>query len=115
MRGRALIMICLLAALLSIPAFVSAEDGTTVAVVVDDSGCFVSGAKAGQVDPQIYCGTPGVAVQATISKSFDFASLNTVFMFILSESFKRFVITFCGILVGIGGILLSREHVTNVF
>ncbi len=114
MKGRVLFTICILAALLSIPAFVLAEDKSTVAVMVDDSGYFISGARAGQLDPEIYCDSPGVVVQTTVKNSFDFTGMNAVWIFILSEAFKRFVMTFCGILAVIGIFMLSREHVTNL-
>ncbi len=113
MKGKTVLLVCLLAVLCSLPAFAFAEDNT-VAAVVDDSGYYVSGAREGQVDPELYYEQPALAVQATVSHSFDFGALNDVFIFILSEAFKRFVMSFCAILVIISMIMLGREHVTTI-
>lgn len=114
MKNRITFALCIIVAMMCLPVLVTADDETTVAVLVDESGQYITGNQAGQIDMDLYQGSPETVLQQTTSAAYDFSSLVGVLRFILSESFKHFVIMFCGVLLFVGCIALSREEVTNI-
>ena len=84
-------------------------EAVTAPVVVDESGCYVSGSQSGEVDTSLYGADPVITTTQGGGQRLNLQGVLIVVRVLNSYGVQKILITMCYALVGMGMFTLNSE------